>query len=154
MKLWERHCQKDFPKEERKIEECETWREMYERCFQEKADKFEALTAKFEASYKKIKTESHKTKLWDKRSPKPPRNIMRKQELNGTAFNTPSNALAKRPRQSLMDPTRASSSGTGDSSRSSSGGAASAPKKPKIAPMMAKTLKLARGLTRGGGFRR
>ena len=54
-----------------------------------------------------------------------------------------------------MDPTRAVASGPGDGSRASVGGAVSvAAKRPKIAPMMAKTLKLARGLNRGGGFRR
>lgn len=156
MPLWEKHCKKDYPKEGRKIEECETWREMYERCYKEKAEKFEALTAKTKESYKKIKTDSRSTKLWDKRGgPKPPRNVARAQEKNGTAFNTlPSNALSKRGRPSLMDPTRAVASGPGDGSRASVGGAVSVAKKPKIAPMMAKTLKLARGLNRGGGFRR
>jgi len=157
--LWERHCKKDFPKEERKIDECESWREMYERCFQEKAEKFDRLTAKAKESYKKIKTDSRSTKVWDKRcGPKPPRNIAKLQEKNGTAFAPPSNALSKRGRPA-MDPTRPASSGTSDSSRPSTGGAnrdgySSAPKKPKIAPMMAKTLKLARGISRGGGFRR
>jgi hypothetical protein len=132
---------------------------MYERCEQEKADKFTKLTEKTRDSYAKIKTDSRSTKLWDKGRPKPPRNVMRAQEKNGTAFNTPpSNALYKRSRPALSDPTRlvgqASSSGTGDSSRSNSSFAGSAPKKPKVAPMMAKTLKLARGLSRGGGFRR
>ena len=154
MQLWEKHCNKEFPKEERKIEECETWREMYERCSQEKADKFERLTSKAKESYKKLKTDSRSTKLWDKRGgAKPPRDIKIKQERNGTAFNTPSNALSKRGRPSLMDPTRASSSAASENSRSSES-AASAPKKPKTAPLMAKTLKLARGLSRGGGFRR
>ena len=128
---------------------------MYERCDQEKADKFNKLTEKARDSYAKIKSDSRSTKLWDKRAPKAPRNVIRAQEKNGTAFNTPpSNALSKRGRPALMDPTRPTSSGTGDSSRSNSGFATSAPKKPKIAPMMAKTLKLARGLSRGGGFRR
>ena len=128
---------------------------MYERCFKEKADKFEALTAKTKESYKKLKSDSRSTKFWDKRTPKPPRNVARAQEKNGTAFNTlPSNALSKRGRPPLSDPTRAVASGAGDGLRSSIGGAPSAPKKPKIAPMMAKTLKLARGLNRGGGFRR
>jgi len=155
VQLWERHCKKEFPKEERKIEECETWREMYERCSQEKADKFERLTSKAKESYKKLKTDSRSTKLWDKRGgAKPPRDIKIKQERNGTAFNAPSNSLSKRGRPSLMDPTRASSSAASENSRSSTENAASAPKKPKTAPLMAKTLKLARGLSRGGGFRR
>ena len=57
MQLWEKHCKKEFPKEERKVEECETWREMYERCSQEKADKFERLTLKAKNSYKQLKTD-------------------------------------------------------------------------------------------------
>ena len=127
---------------------------MYERCSEEKTEKFNKLTEKARDSYAKIKSDSRSTKLWDKRSPKPPRNVFRAQEKNGTAFNTPSNVLSKRGRPALSDPTRSNSSAASDASRSNSGGAASAPKKPKIAPMMAKTLKLARGLSRGGGFRR
>ena len=128
---------------------------MYERCSKEKADKFEALTAKAKESYKKIKYDSKSTKFWDKRTPKPPRNVIRAQEKNGTAFNNlPSNTLSKRGRPPLTDPTRTVGSGSNDGSRLSSSSAASVSKKPKIAPMMAKTLKLARGLNRGGGFRR
>jgi hypothetical protein len=105
-------------------------------------------------SYKKIKTDLRSTKWLDTKA-KLPRNVARAQERNGTtSFNTtPSNALSKRGRPPLSDPTRVGSSGAVEGSRSSVGGA-SVPKKPKIAPMMAKTLKLARGLNRGGGFRR
>ena len=128
---------------------------MYERCYKEQAEKYDALMDTMRESYKKIKADSRSTKLWDKRAPKPPRNVARAQERNGTAsLNTPpSNTLSKRGRPPLSNSTRVGVSGAGEGSRSSVGGV-SAPKKPKIAPMMAKTLKLARGLNRGGGFRR
>ena len=128
---------------------------MYERCYVEQTEKYDALTDKMRESYKKIKSDKRSTKLWDKRAPKPPRNVARAQERNGTAFfNTPpSNTLSKRGRPPLSNPNRVGGSGAGEGSKSNIGGS-SAPKKPKIAPMMAKTLKLARGLNRGGGFRR
>ena len=51
--LWEKHCKKDFPKATR--EEFESFREMYERCKVERADKLERLTAKMAGSYQKAK---------------------------------------------------------------------------------------------------
>ncbi|XP_023324451.1 elongin-A [Eurytemora carolleeae] len=40
-KLWEKHCMRDFRSKER--EEMESWREMYERCTQQRQDKLDKL---------------------------------------------------------------------------------------------------------------
>lgn len=133
--MWEIHCRRDFPKAER--EEFESFREMYERCTRERAEKLELLTAKMGTSYKMAKDSVRRTKMaFVSSAAKPPRNIKRVQERNGTALSQPP---AKRGRPPL------SAGGEGR-------GASAQAKKPKIAPMMAKTLKLARGLK--GGFRR
>merc|ERR1719245_536769 len=46
------------------IEDCETWREMYERCYKEKEDKFKLLTFKAKQSYKELKFASAHTKVY------------------------------------------------------------------------------------------
>ena len=114
---------------------------MFERCSREREEKLERLTAKMGSRYKMEKESARKTKMaYVGTAAKPPRNVKKAQERNGTPNVVPSNSSGqvKRGRPPL-------GSGGG-------GSGASAPKKPKIAPMMAKTLKLARGLK--GGFRR
>lgn len=153
--IWERYCQKDFPKEERKVEECESWREMYERCAQEKDDKFKRLTLKARNSYAKIKSDSRSMKYWDKKPPKTQMKIISTREKNGHAVKAlPSSTVTKRDRQAIIGATRSTPSAAGNASRSNSGGVASVPKKPKVAPMMAKTLKLAKKMSHGGGYKR
>jgi len=66
MNLWKSHCNREFPRKKRMIEDCETWREMYERCCIERQEKFDFLTSKARLSYMKSKFEKMKshTKLW------------------------------------------------------------------------------------------
>lgn len=150
--LWERHCKKEFPKEDR--EEFESWREMYERCWQSREEKLTSLKEKMGASYENARNSVRHTKLYAGSST--PRHVRRAQEKNGTGpgWAGPATSLsssssptsnfagAKRPAGPPSILQRPASEGPGrpvvvppDKS-----------KKPKIAPMMAKTLKMARGL--------
>lgn len=136
-KLWERICHKHFPKESRV--EFESWREMYERCTAERAAKLDKLAAKVSNSYKDLKNNQSQTRLaFVDVVAKPPRGVKRAQAKNGTglAVGAPLE-LAKQKNK------RTASTASASTSRD---------KKPKVAPMMAKTLKLARGLK--AGFRR
>ena len=47
--LWEKYVKKDFRNKER--EDMESWREMYERCTMERAEKLEALKARFNSEF-------------------------------------------------------------------------------------------------------
>ncbi|XP_040569072.1 uncharacterized protein [Lepeophtheirus salmonis] len=144
--LWERFCKKNFPKEKR--QEMESWREMFERCTVEREEKLNLLKVKVKDSYKKVESSYRQTKLaYVGTVAKPPRSVFRAQAKNGTAI--PFGNPLKRPMVNT------SSGGGGSSSSSSSrpsSSLSSAPKKPKIAPLMSKTLKMARGIK--GGFRR
>jgi len=138
--LWQKIVQKHFPKGER--EEFESYREMYERLVDERERKFNSMMGKFADKYQNLKTSNRQTKLaYVDSVAKPPRGVKRAQEKNGTinSFNKKANRGA---------PSSASSSSHRDERSSSS----TAAKKPKIAPMMAKTMKMARGLKTG--FRR
>ena len=135
--LWQRFCKKNFPKDER--EEMESWREMYERCTTQREEKLDRLKMKVKDSYDRVKSGEKKAKLaYVGLNAKPPRNVMRAQAKNGTGLGvaTPIGAKAARPGLNVMPGPSASSQ----------------LKKPKIAPMMAKTLKMVRGMK--SGFRR
>lgn len=134
--LWERFCRKHFPKEQR--EEMESWREMFERCTEERERKLSMLKVKVKDSYAREKDGQKKAKLaYVGLNAKPPRTVRAAQARNGTAGSA-SGINIRRP-------------GLGGPSGGGGGPPAPAPKKPKVAPMMAKTLKMARGMK---GFRR
>ncbi len=59
--LWEKHCKRHFPRAER--EEMETWREMFERCTEEREKKLSHLKSKITSSYAKEKEAHKKTKV-------------------------------------------------------------------------------------------
>ena len=129
---------KNFPKE--KPEDMESWREMFERCTEERAAKLEKLKGRVKDSYKRVESAHRQTKLaYVDSCAKPPRGVARAQAKNGTAL--PVGHPLKRP----MANASSSSSSVGRPP-------SSAPKKPKVAPLMSKTLKMARGIK--GGFRR
>ncbi len=132
--LWQRFCTRHFPRAER--QEMESWREMFERCTDERERKLDRLKVKVKDSYTREKDGQKKVKLaYVGVNAKPPRTVARAQAKNGTAL--PVGHPAKRPKPQLST-----------SSQSSSGPS----KKPKMAPMMAKTLKMVRGMKTG--FRR
>lgn len=150
--LWERICKKQFPKEVR--QEFEAWREMYERCTTARKAKLDFLTTKVQQSYKNVKAESRKTKLAyvDVGASRQPRHIpqflMMSSAKNGTAATpTPTQPVRKVGAPVPSKPPKEGSSGGGGGGGGSMAGAApAAAKKPKVAPMMAKTLKMVRGL--------
>jgi len=139
--LWEKFVKNTFRNKER--EDMESWREMYERCSIEREEKLEALKGKVKQCYKAEKNKHKETKLaYVDSAPKAPRSIRNAQAKNGTALPVGHSMVAgaPRPRNQLGDPTaNASRAGVGL-------------KKPRVAPMMAKTMKLMKGIK--GGFRR
>lgn len=140
--LWQKIVQKHFPKGER--EEFESYREMYERLVDERERKFNSMMGKFADKYQNLKTNNRQTKLaYVDSVAKPPRGVKRAQEKNGTI-----NSFNKKANRGSMSGGASSASSSRDDRSSSS----TAAKKPKIAPMMAKTMKMARGLKTG--FRR
>jgi len=139
--LWEKLVKKHFFN--KKPEEMESPREMYERCIRERALKFEKLKGKMKETVKEEEDSHRQTKLaYVDIAPKAPRSIRNQQAKHGTALpsGTPMVAGGPRPRNQILDPTAGASR------------AYVAAKKPKTAPLMAKTFKLMRGIK--GGFRR
>merc|ERR1719186_2214352 len=130
-KLWEKYVKKDFRNKERA--DLESWREMYERCTVERAEKLEALKGKVKRCYKTEEDSHRKTKLaYMDVAPKAPKSIRNAQVKHGTALPVGHSMVpgAARPRNQIGDPT----------AKSSRAGVVS--KKPRAAPMMAKTLKM------------
>lgn len=117
---------------------------MYERLIQERETKLDKLMGKVQRSYASLKTTNKQTKLaYVDTVAKPPRGVKRAQEKNGTAFSFGMDKVKK---------ARMSSIGASTAGGSGPSATGSGPKKPKVAPIMAKTLKMARGLKTG--FRR
>ena len=145
--LWERFIKKKFPKAKR--EEFEAYREMYERCMREQEDKLAMLKMKVKDSYNREVSSHKKAKLaYVGGVAKAPRNIRAAQAKNGTALPINEGYKSKITGNPLRPvPMPSSSSGAGSSGR---GGINQI--KPRVAPMMAKTLKMVRGMK--SGFRR
>ena len=133
--LWERFVRKSFPRSGR--EEMETWREVYERCTMEREQKMDKLMNKVKDKYTNLDQSKKKTKLaYVDAVAKPPRGVRRAQERNGIF------AQVGAPHKKGSERTKA----VAVREHMSSG------KKPKVAPMMAKTLKMMKGFKTG--FRR
>ena len=135
--LWERIVKRHFPRGDR--EEFESYREMYERLVQERAEKLDKLMGKVQNSYASLKTNNKQTKLTYVDSvAKPPRGVKRAQEKNGTFL--PVGSSLDKVKKARMTPRNEAPTAPST---------ATAAKKPKVAPMMARTLKMARGLKTG-----
>lgn len=81
--LWEPHCKKKFRTRNRL--EMETWRDMYDRCTQEDEVKLSKLTQNIKRHQETTSNGVQKTMLaFVDAVVKPPRNIMRQQEIFGT----------------------------------------------------------------------
>lgn len=136
--LWGKHCQRDFKKA--KLQEYESWKEMYVRLSEERERKFKMLTKSI-ASSQSSKPKGRQVKMAFIHSvAKPPRDVRIKQELHGTAVQQPQLKCSvkipdNRPRQVSKEPTRHSSTTSATSSSQDPR------KKTKVAPMMAKSLK-------------
>jgi len=128
--LWEKYVKRDFRNKKR--EDMESWREMYERCMEEREQKLSQLKGKIKNCYKSEKEKHRETKLaYVDIAPKAPRNVMKAQVRNGTYV----------PTGSTMDPAnrvqraRATDPTAGRNMMTS--------RKPKAAPMMAKAMRMA-----------
>merc|ERR1712086_69492 len=114
----------------------------------------------FESSYASLKTNNRQTKLtYIDSAAKVPRGVKRAQEKNGTFIPMVGSSreaknigLVKKARMTAPGSANTASAPRATQSAPSAR-EPSGPKKSRVAPMMAKTLKLARGL-KTGGFRR
>ncbi|XP_007546207.1 elongin A, like isoform X2 [Poecilia formosa] len=138
--LWGKHCQRDF--KDCKLQEYESWKEMYIRLSEERERKLKRLT-KTIVSAQSQKPKGRQVKMaFIHTVAKPPRDVRIQQEIHGTAMHQPhqlkcSNKHQENPmRSSCNEPYRSSStSGSGGSNNQDPR------KKIKVAPMMAKSLK-------------
>lgn len=140
--LWEKHCQKEF--RNNRLEEYESWREMYLRLFEERERKLQQLTKSIVSAHSG-KPKGRQVKMaFIHSAAKPPRNVRIQQEIHGTAgpVTTPHPADRagsvkpgeNRVRSGFIEPSKPCS--TSNSSQSQD------PRKIKrVAPMMAKSLK-------------
>nr|CAG4641140.1 EOG090X0BTZ [Eulimnadia texana] len=147
--LWKYHCQRGFKKAQR--QELETWRELYLRCHQERDARLKNLTANIQQQMAKA-TPVRTTKLaYVDSVAKPPRNAAKAQMKSGAsaavaamtkvkASTRPFEASANHNAAAEMtaEPVRA---GHMPAPRASSSSSAPAAKKPRVAPLMQKTLK-------------
>ena len=147
--LWEKIVKKRFPKGIR--EDMETFRDLYERLIYEEKDKLDRLMGRVQNSYHSLKTNKPQMKLaYIDSVAKPPRGVKRAQEKHGT-FIPVGSSLDKVKKQRISKTGNGSPGGGGRISGGGDGGG-NATKKSKVAPLMAKTFKMARGLKTG--FRR
>ncbi|KAM3606537.1 uncharacterized protein V6R79_018231 [Siganus canaliculatus] len=135
--LWGKHCQRDF--RDAKLQEYESWKEMYIRLSDERERKFQRLTKSIVSAHSN-KPKGRQVKMaFIHTVAKPPRDVRIQQEIHGTAVQQPHQLSVKVPdsrsRQSCNEPSRSSSSTSG------TGNTQDPRKKTRIAPMMAKSLK-------------
>ncbi|XP_070697599.1 elongin A, like [Pempheris klunzingeri] len=151
--LWGRHCQRDF--KDSKLQEYESWKEMYVRLSEERERKFKRLTKSIVSAHSQ-KPRGRQVKMaFIHTVAKPPRDVRIQQEIHGTAVQQPHQPRCSvkvqdgRSRPSCNEPSRSnnssssSSSNSSNSSNSSSGAVNTQDprKKTRVAPMMAKSLK-------------
>ncbi|XP_055623442.1 transcription elongation factor B polypeptide 3-like [Toxorhynchites rutilus septentrionalis] len=83
--LWEQHCKRKFRSQRRREEECETWREMYLRCSEERDAKLRSLTHHIKLTQVEKAAPVRRTQLaYVDSAVKPPRNVISKQVKYGT----------------------------------------------------------------------
>ncbi|XP_029031838.1 elongin A, like [Betta splendens] len=136
--LWGKHCQRDF--KDSKLQEYESWKEMYIRLSEERESKFKRLTKSIVSAHSK-KPRGRQVKMaFIHTVAKPPRNVRIQQEIHGTAAQQPHQKCSvktqdSRPKQTCSEQSRSSSTSSGASNPQDSR------KKTRVAPMMAKSLK-------------
>ncbi|KAG8444920.1 hypothetical protein GDO86_009902 [Hymenochirus boettgeri] len=146
--LWEKHCAKDF--KSHKLLEYETWRELYLRVLSEREEKLKLITQNISSAHSG-KQQGRQVKLaFINSTAKPPRNIRRRQEINGTAGPIvqphPIDKLKQQKSENkervdfALQPTKQTSS---TDINNHTGGPNQDPRKTvkRIAPMMAKSMR-------------
>ncbi|XP_058812639.1 transcription elongation factor B polypeptide 3 [Topomyia yanbarensis] len=155
--LWELQCKRTFRSQKRKEEECESWREMYIRCSEERDAKLKSLTQNIKQSIEEKKAPVRKTQLaYVDSAVKPPRNVLSKQVKYGTD-RTP--VVSPAARVAALKNATSNVAKAGDSRLKVVPGARDnaqvqvfQPMKPKKAPLMAKLMTSIKGFKTG--FRR
>ncbi|XP_059215369.1 elongin A, like isoform X2 [Centropristis striata] len=136
--LWGKHCQRDF--KDSKLQEYESWKEMYIRLSDERERKLKRLTKSIVSAHSS-KPRGRQVKMaFIHTVAKPPRDVRIQQEIHGTAVQQPQLRCSvkvqdNRPRPSSNEPSRSSSTS------SVSNNTQDPRKKTRVAPMMAKSLK-------------
>ncbi|KAM9364958.1 elongin A, like [Pholidichthys leucotaenia] len=137
--LWGKHCQRDF--KDCRLQEYESWKEMYIRLSEERERKLLRLTKTIVSAHSK-KSKGRQVKMaFIHTVAKPPRDVRIQQEIHGTASQQPHQVKSSvkvqenQLRQSCTEPTRSSNTSLGRSNTHN------ARKKTRVAPMMAKSLK-------------
>lgn len=153
--LWEQHCKRTFRMHKRKEEECESWREMYIRCSEERDAKLRSLTANIKMSQAEKVAPVRKTQLaYVDSAVKPPRSVISKQARYGTD-RTP--VVSPAARVAALKNASSNVAKAGDTRLKVAPGvrdtaqAVFQPMKPKKAPMMTKVMNSIKGIK---GFRR
>ncbi|XP_031697637.1 elongin A, like [Anarrhichthys ocellatus] len=135
--LWGTHCQRDF--KHSKLQEYESWKEMYVRLSEERERKLKRLTKSIVSAHS-TKPKGRQVKMaFIHTVAKPPRDVRIQQEIHGTAVQQPQLRCSvkvqdNRPRPS-NEPSRSSSTSSGAANTQDPR------KKTRVAPMMAKSLK-------------
>ncbi|XP_010754612.3 elongin A, like [Larimichthys crocea] len=137
--LWGKHCQRDF--KDSKLQEYESWKEMYVRLSEERERKLQRLTKSIVSAHSN-KPKGRQVKMaFIHTVAKPPRDVRIQQEIHGTAVQQPHQLRCSvkiqdnRSRPSCNEPSRSSSTTSG------AGNTQDPRKKTRVAPMMAKSLK-------------
>ncbi|XP_035518867.1 elongin A, like isoform X2 [Morone saxatilis] len=137
--LWGKHCQRDF--KDSKLQEYESWKEMYVRLSEERERKLQRLTKSIVSAHSS-KPKGRQVKMaFIHTVAKPPRDVRIQQEIHGTAVQQPHQLRCSvkvqdnKPRPSCNEPSRSSSTSSGASNTQDPR------KKTRVAPMMAKSLK-------------
>ncbi|KAI4812577.1 hypothetical protein KUCAC02_023952 [Chaenocephalus aceratus] len=138
--LWGKHCQRDF--KDSRLQEYESWKEMYVRLSEERERKLKRLTKSI-VSANSTKPKGRQVKMaFIHTVAKPPRDVRIKQELHGTASQPQPQvrcsvkAPDSRPKPSCNEPSRSNSSSSSGPSNTQD-----PRKKTRVAPMMAKSLR-------------
>ncbi|KAJ9574661.1 hypothetical protein L9F63_008193 [Diploptera punctata] len=143
--LWKFHCQKQFRTKQR--QDMETSREMYLRCLDEREAKLKALTSNIQQSIAKS-TPVRQTKLaYVDSVAKPPRNVARQQAKFGTA-NKVSKPSAAPKATVKANALAASISATATPVPAPRTISTVTKQKPRMAPLMQKTMKLVKSFKR------
>nr|CAG4652105.1 EOG090X0BTZ [Triops cancriformis] len=154
--LWKFHCERQFKGRER--QEMESWRELFSRCHEEQEARLKNLTANIQSSMAKAKPVRQTKLAYVESAAKPPRGVARNQIKHGTSAaaamvmqKTAMGQIKSASRPFESGGMSSASSGSANDpvvvpppSRSGGGGIRredTAAKKPKVAPLMQKTLK-------------
>lgn len=154
--LWEQHIKRNFRSQKRKEEECESWREMFIRCSEERESKLQSLMANIKQSQEEKKAPIRKTQLaYVDSAVKPPRNIISKQARYGTA-QAPVVSPAARVAALKNGSTNVAKAGdtrlkVAAGARDNAQAQVFHPTKPRKAPLMSKVMQSIKGFK---GFRR